>query len=112
MKKIIVVLVVTIVGFAAQAQEKKNKNAKHDIAVKGNCEMCKKRIEKAAYAVPGVKSAVWTSDSQSLHVIMNEEKATPIQIQESIAKAGHDTDAVKASPENYGKLHSCCQYER
>lgn len=112
MKKIIVVLLLSIVGFSAQAQEKKNKNAKHDIAVKGNCEMCKKRIEKAAYAVPGVKSAIWTADNQSLHVIMNEEKATPLQIQESIAKAGHDTETVKASTDDYGKLHSCCQYER
>ncbi|HRB70699.1 MAG TPA: heavy metal-associated domain-containing protein [Flavobacterium sp.] len=112
MKKIIVMLLVSLVGFAAQAQEKKNKNAKHDIAVKGNCEMCKKRIEKAAYGVPGVKSAIWTADSQSLHVIMNEEKATPLQLQESIAKAGHDAGEVKASADDYGKLHSCCQYER
>ncbi|WP_286913931.1 heavy-metal-associated domain-containing protein [Flavobacterium sp. UBA4197] len=112
MKKILLAFIITLIGFAVQAQEKKNKNAKYDIEVKGNCEMCKKRIEKAAYAVSGVKSAVWTADNQSLHLLLNEEKANPLLVQESIAKAGHDTEKVKANTDDYGKLHSCCQYER
>ena len=39
------------------AQEKKSKNKKVEFKVAGNCEMCEKRIEKAAYSVKGVKSA-------------------------------------------------------
>ena len=112
MKNIVLVLFLSLIGFATQAQEKKDKNAKHEIAVKGNCEMCKKRIEKAAYAVPGVKSAVWTPETQELVLIVNEQKSSTGEIEKSVAKAGHDTQNVKASAEAYSNLHDCCSYER
>ena len=35
-------MMLLFVAFSIQAQEKKNKNAKYDIEVKGNCEQCKK----------------------------------------------------------------------
>ena len=111
MKKIIFVLLVALMGISVNAQEKK-KNAKYDIAVNGNCELCKKRIEKAAFSVPGVKSAVWHSDDTTLHVILNEEKSDVAKIHQAVAKAGHDTDQVKAKDEDYEKLHHCCMYER
>jgi mercuric ion binding protein len=53
--KIIATVLLVIVGFSAQGQEKKNKNAKFTTEVNGNCEQCQKRIQKAAYSVPGVK---------------------------------------------------------
>lgn len=112
MKKILFVLFISIIGFASQAQEKKNKNAKKDIEVKGNCEMCKKRIEKAAYTVSGVKSAQWHADDQTLHLILDENKTNAIEIQKVVAKAGHDTKSVKATDEDYKKLHTCCAYDR
>ena len=40
-----------LVTLSTQAQEKKNKNAKHNIEVNGNCEICKKRIIKTAWAM-------------------------------------------------------------
>lgn len=112
MKKIILVLFISLVGFASQAQEKKNKNAKHDIEVKGNCEMCKKRIEKAAFSVSGVKSATWNPEDKKLHVILNEEKTSDLEIQKAIAKVGHDTEKIRATDEDYEKLHTCCAYDR
>lgn len=112
MKKIMIVLFISLIGFASQAQEKKNKNAKKDIEVKGNCEMCKKRIEKAAFSISGVKSATWNPDDKILHVIVNEEKADALQIQKAVAKVGHDTKDVRATDEDYEKLHTCCSYER
>ena len=54
------------VGLSVQSQEKKNKNAKYTFEVNGNCEQCKKRIEKAAYSVAGVKSAVWEVETHQL----------------------------------------------
>lgn len=112
MKNIVVVLLVSLFGFTMQAQEKKNKNAKADVEVKGNCEMCKKRIEKAAYTVPGVKSAVWHPDDQVLHLVYNEQKCSSNDVQKAIAKAGHDTKEVKATEAEYNNLHGCCQYDR
>jgi copper chaperone CopZ len=112
MKKLIFILMVSLIGISVQAQEKKNKNAKHDIEVNGNCEMCKKRIEKAALSVKGVKSAVWHADHQDLHLIIDESKCSLEQVHEAVAKVGHDTDKVKAKDEDYERLHHCCQFER
>jgi mercuric ion binding protein len=120
-KNIIIALAVTFVGFSAQAQDtskselamqKKNKNAKYVTEVNGNCEQCQKRIQKAAYAVDGVKSAIWNIETHQLSLILNEEKCSVLDVKKAIAKVGHDTDAVKSTNEDYEKLHSCCLYER
>jgi periplasmic mercuric ion binding protein len=112
MKNIILGIMLLFVAFSGQAQEKKNKNAKHTIEVNGNCEQCKKRIEKAAYSVSGVKSASWDIETHNLDLILNEQKASVQDVQKAIAKVGHDTDEVKAINEDYENLHSCCKYER
>jgi len=112
MKKFTIILLLTFIGFSVQAQQKKNKNARYDVEVNGNCEQCKKRIEKAAFSVPGVKSAEWHIDDHVLHLILNEEKSSLAEVKKAIAKAGHDTDDVKATAEDYDRLHSCCKYER
>ncbi len=74
MKNILFGMLLLMVTFSAQAQEQKNKNAKFTTEVNGNCELCKKRIEKAAFSVSGVKSAVWDIDTHQLNLILNEEK--------------------------------------
>lgn len=112
MKKIFLGMMLLFVALSTQAQEKKNKNAKYDFEVNGNCEQCKKRIEKAAFSVSGVKSAEWHMDDHMLHLIINEEKCSVVDVKKAIAKVGHDTDEVKATDADYEKLHSCCLYER
>ncbi|MXN91005.1 metal transporter [Flavobacterium sp. Sd200] len=112
MKKLVLVLFVMFAGLTLQAQEKKSKNANHNIEVNGNCGQCKKRIEKAAYTVKGVKSAAWQEDDKTLHLIMDETKANVSDVHAAVAKSGHDTDKVKATDEAYKNLHHCCQYER
>ncbi len=113
MKKYLVLMLAVLgVAFTSQAQENKSKNAKVDLEVKGNCDMCKKRIEKAAFSVKGVKSADWHSDDQMLHLIVDENKTNSKQIEEAVAKAGHDTKNIKATKESYENLHGCCQYDR
>ena len=106
-----ILMLMLLIGIAASAQQK-NKNAKYDIAVSGNCDMCKKRIEKAAFAIPGVKSAQWHADDQILHVILNEEKTSAEKVAAGIAKAGHDAGGIRAADADYNALHGCCQYER
>lgn len=112
MKSITLILMLSIFGFAATAQEKKNKNAKHQIEVNGNCEQCKKRIEKAAFSVSGVKSAAWDIETHQMNLILNEEKTTILEVKKAIAKVGHDTDEAKATTADYDNLHACCKYER
>ena len=112
MKKLILATVFILGGFSIQAQEKLNKNAKYEIEVNGNCDMCQGRIQKASFSVQGVKSANWSPDTHKLNLILNEEKATILDIKKAVAKAGYDTDEVKATNENYDKLPGCCQYDR
>jgi copper chaperone CopZ len=112
MKNIVLGIMLLFVAFTTQAQEKKNKNAKHTIEVNGNCEMCKKRIEKAAFSVSGVKSADWNIEDHKLYLIVNEEKCSLSDVKKAIAKVGHDTEDIKATEEDYNKLHGCCLYER
>ena len=111
-KNVVAVLLMTVIGFSAQGQEKKNKNAKYTTEVNGNCEQCQKRIQKAAYSVPGVKSASWSIETHQLSIIINEEKCSLLDVKKAIAKVGHDTDPLKATKEDYDNLHFCCQYER
>mgnify|MGYP006202276359 CR=1 FL=1 len=96
MKNLILIAMITFLGFSAQAQTKKNKNLKYTTEVNGNCEQCKKRIEKAAFSVKGVKSADWHVDHHDMHVIYDENKCSLADIKKAIAKAGHDTEGFKA----------------
>lgn len=111
-KSIFLVLLMTVFAFSAQGQEKKNKNAKYTTEVNGNCEQCQKRIQKAAFSVPGVKSASWNIETHQLDLIINEEKCSLGDVKKAIAKVGHDTDSVKSTKEDYDSLHHCCQYDR
>lgn len=112
MKNLILAVVVVFAGFSIQAQEKLNKNAKYAIEVNGNCETCQSIIQKAAFSVSGVKSANWSIETHELSLILNEKTTTILAIKTAIARAGYDTDEVKALPESYDKLPGCCQYER
>ena len=111
MKNLIITLVL-LMSIGLSAQEKTNKNAKYNIQVNGNCELCKKRIEKAAFSVSGVKSATWGIDDHTLHLILNEQKSSVLDVEKAVAKVGHDTDDVKATDEDYESLHTCCMYDR
>jgi len=112
MKRIILAILVALIGITANAQQKKNKNANYSMEVNGNCDQCKKRIEKAALSVSGVKSANWDVESHQLKLILNEEKASVGQVEKAIAKVGHDAGQTKAETVDYENLHSCCKYGR
>ena len=112
MKNMILGIMLLFVAFSTQAQEVKNKNAKYTFEVNGDCEQCQKRIQKAAFSVDGVKSANWNIESHIMTVILNEEKATILEVKKAIAKAGYDNDEVKATSDDYNKLPNCCQYDR
>ena len=105
-------MMLLLVAISTQAQESKNKKAKYIIEVNGNCDLCKKRIEKAAFSVTGVKMASWGIETHEMTVIINEEKCSLLEVKKAIANVGHDTKEVKAKDEVYEKLHACCQYER
>lgn len=110
--KNILIICLLLIGLSAEAQSKKNKNAKYTVEVSGNCEQCQKRIQKAAMAVTGVKSAVWNINTHVLSLILNEEKTSVAEVEKAVAKVGHDTKDIKATQEDYENLHTCCKYDR
>ena len=110
MKKILIFLLALPMGMVAQ--EKQKKNTKAQFTVYGNCEMCKKRIEKAAFSVKGVKLADWDIPSNQISLIYNPNKVDLKMIHSSIAAKGYDTSEAKAKEEDYNELPKCCQYQR
>lgn len=112
MKKLVLLVLACIFSLSMVAQEKKSKNKKIVIKVAGNCGMCEKRIEKAAYSVKGVKNAEWHVDCQDIHLVIDETKCSKEDVAKAIAAVGHDTEFIKAKDEVYDALHGCCLYER
>ncbi len=82
------------------------------VKVWGNCGMCKKNIEKAAFS-QNVNYANWNEDTKILVIkypLLGSTNSDAIQ--RAIAAAGYDTEKFTANNEAYNKLNSCCQYGR
>lgn len=79
------------------------------VHVSGNCDMCKKRIEAAAY-IPGVKRAEWDEHTKELTVIFKASKTNLQDIEQRIANRGYDAGDIKATDKAYQSLPSCCAY--
>ncbi|HMW38466.1 MAG: copper chaperone [Saprospiraceae bacterium] len=84
---------------------------KTSFEVNGNCNMCRKTIEKAA-KINGVASAKWHVNNHILELVYDSTLVSLDKIQLRIAAAGYDTPAYRANDETYAKLHACCQYDR
>jgi copper chaperone CopZ len=77
----------------------------------GNCEKCKATIE-ASVNVDGVTEKDWSVESTLMTVKFDTTKITLDGIQQLVAKSGYDNDGYYGDDYAYGKLESCCQYER
>ena len=110
--KSIVYFILLFVPIAVLAQSEPTKKDRASIEVLGNCEMCKMRIEKAAFSVKGVKYASWDIPSGQLSLIYNGLKTNTNVIAKQIAAAGHDTAQHQSNEEVYNELPACCQYVR
>ncbi|WP_027380480.1 TonB-dependent receptor domain-containing protein [Chryseobacterium daeguense] len=84
--------------------------SKNQFKVKGNCDMCKERIESTAKKA-GAKEARYSVDSQILTLETDPAISTD-EILKKVAEAGHDNEKFKATDESYEKLPGCCHYER
>ncbi|MBT3300860.1 MAG: efflux RND transporter periplasmic adaptor subunit [Bacteroidetes bacterium] len=94
-------------------QDEPKANLEHEMfKVSGNCEMCKKTIEKAALALKGVNSAVWDVKKKVIHVSFNKDKVDLIEIHKAIAASGYDTELETAPIASYEKLAPCCKYTK
>lgn len=84
------------------------KNVTQQILVKGECDMCKAKIEKAL-DIPGVSFAEWNLETKVLTVRYNDKKVSEDQIYATISGLGYATDKTEANTAAQQKLDKCCQ---
>ena len=106
--KIITLVVLSFICLEVSADNP----VKATFKVWGNCGMCQTKIEKAANAVKGVKSAKWNMSTHQMTVKFDSSVTSIDAIQKAIAAVGYDTVKYKADDAVYKKLHGCCQYNR
>ncbi len=112
MKKIIILLFVGLNVLFLNSCEAQVKNAKTEtVKVYGNCGMCKKTIEKAAYK-KGKANVDWDVDTKMATITYNEKKTDVKEILQRIANVGYDNEMYRADDAVYDELHGCCQYDR
>ncbi len=102
--------IIAIILMAITSAQAKGDIKTDTFSVDGNCDMCKKRIENAAYII-GVKRADWNKADHKIVVVYNSAKTNVEAIQQSIAKAGHNTPLYEAKEADYEKLPKCCHYK-
>lgn len=85
--------------------------SKATFTVKGECDMCKERIETSAKKT-GASTAYWSAETQNLQIEFDAGKTSADEILKNIAGVGHDNEKYKAPNSAYNNLPSCCHYER
>lgn len=108
MKPVRLIITVALAFFSSALFAKEKTDT---FKVYGNCDMCKKRIEKATLA-DGISKAIWNVDTKIMTVTYDDSKITNGDIQKKIAAAGHDTEKFTAADDVYESLPECCLYER
>lgn len=91
----------------ADAQNQRIDTAK--FFVDGVCDMCKDRIENAAYQ-RGVKFVEWDKNKREITVIYKTKRTSVERIKKNILAAGHDAGDQKAKKEDYMSIDECCRY--
>lgn len=100
-----------MIGLAATLNVSAQSEKTDSFKVSGNCNMCKKRIEKAALT-DGVTKAGWNVETKMMTITYDAAKTSNETIQKRIAAAGHDTEKQKAADSTYSQLPGCCRYDR
>jgi hypothetical protein len=108
----IILSIATLATIAIQSCTAQIKNVKtENVKVYGNCGMCKKNIETAAYKKK-VSTAVWDKGNKTALLTYDSTQTTAEAILKKIALAGYDNQNFLAPDDVYAKLDMCCQYER
>ncbi len=109
MKLKLIFILITILFISCDAPTTSVKT--ETFKVWGNCEKCKRTIEKSC-KVEGVLESNWNENSKLMIVKFDTTLINLDIIQQSIAKVGYDNDGYYGDDYAYNKLDSCCLYER
>jgi periplasmic mercuric ion binding protein len=87
----------------------KNNSKEVEFFVRGNCEMCKERIENTVKNVSGVSAANWDVNSSKLKVTFDSSKVKELDLHKAIAATGHATKLVEMNIKAHDELPECCK---
>lgn len=104
-KNIFFIFLLTI-GSLVWSQEKSE-----TLKVKGNCGMCKERIENAVKEIPSAYGT-WNAENETLIVSFDASKTSLDAIAKKIAEVGHDNALYSAESSVYESLPACCLYDK
>ncbi len=104
-------MLMAIVFTSTACNAKINNSITETHKVFGNCEMCKKTIEKAVKQNK-IASGIWNKDTKILTLTFDSTKTNADEVLKRIAHAGYDNEKYLASNDAYNNLDDCCQYER
>lgn len=79
--------------------------------VRGNCDMCKDRIETHVKRINGVKSATWNANNEELNVSFDSTLTNQDAIETICAKVGHATKTKISEGKAIDELPDCCRPE-
>lgn len=77
--------------------------------VRGNCDMCKERIEETATSVPGVYSAEWDVNSSELKLSFDSIVTNEMLVKAKLSEVGHGSPGFPVLPEKDAALPKCCR---
>ena len=100
-------------GCTAQTPSAAGIKHAHSITVRvdGDCPMCEKTIEAAAFR-KGEAAADWDVKAKTALITIDTMRTTVDAVLRRIAEAGYDNERYLAPDKAYKGLPGCCQYER
>ncbi len=101
-----VALMTFVISAFASTAMAKPKTAKFN--VNGRCARCGVKIEAAAKAVDGVKTAEWDEVSKEMVVTFDSHKTSKKQIQKAIAAVGFTAGKIAPEPGKEKKHDAKC----
>lgn len=77
--------------------------------VRGNCSMCKDRLESGVKDIAGVANAQYVVKDEMLKVTYDTTITNRVIIEKQCAELGHGTKAYPMNEKNHEELPECCK---
>jgi len=107
MKKVFILATILLTIIACSTKP----NAEASFFVRGNCEMCKERIDKTVLGIKGVEKANWDVESKTIKVSYDSTVVSSLDIEKAIAGTGHATKNIPMDSTAHDKLPECCKVD-
>ncbi|MCS6824340.1 MAG: heavy-metal-associated domain-containing protein [Cytophagaceae bacterium] len=104
-----VACVITTIACLVSCQLSPKQGKKAEFYVRGNCGMCKERIEATAMELKGVWAAEWNTDTKLISVEYDSTQIAEIDIHKALAGAGHGTQKIEMDTTAHNDLPECCK---